>query len=248
VPPAIAEPKSAGVLVASGAAGTRRRRWWLAAGTAAVLVLALVGAFTLWPQKTRDRHNGGAGAIKPSASSSSVAGTVPKACKLPAPGPQAATLAPGTAPSPSPLGLPEGWTWHKDPTGYRLAVPYRLASVGADTGTCFRDADGSRYLAVAQWRQPDTDMVALLNRRDSRAATDLPGYRKIGITTKDYYDAGAEWEFTYTGNGGTMHARVLAFVTPGHRGYAIAWCTFESDWQTNLSDYSIVVGGFQPAQ
>jgi hypothetical protein len=235
--------------VAVRAPGTGRRRWWLAAGAAVLLVLALVGGRLLLGDKLfKDRPRSGNGGAALGTTGSTGAGTVPRACTLAAPGPQAATLPAGTAPSPRPFALPEGWTWHKDTTGYRLAVPSRLAPAGSDAGTCFRDTDGSRILAVTQWKQPDTDLVALLTRRDSRAAADLPGYRKIGITPKDYYDAGAEWEFTYTNGDDTMHARVLAFVTPGQRGYAIAWCTFESDWQNNLSDYSRVVGAFQPAQ
>jgi eukaryotic-like serine/threonine-protein kinase len=221
-----------------------RQRWVLVAGAALVVALLLVAGYALWPEKTRGRHNGGGGA-QPSASSSQ---PVPRACKLASPGPQAVPLAPGNTPTSSPFALPDGWTWHQDRSGYKLGVPYRLTETDTDTGTCFRDPDGSRFLSVGQWKQPDNDMVALLNRRDSKAATDLPGYRKIGINKKDYYDGGAEWEFTYTGNGATMHAYVLAFVTPGQRGYAIGWCTFESDWQTNVSDYTRVVGAFQPAQ
>jgi actin-like ATPase involved in cell morphogenesis len=234
------------VLEAEPLAGTRRQRWVLVAGAALVVALLLVAAYTLWPQKTKGRHNGGAAG--PSASAGSSSYPVPRACKLAAPGPQATPLAAGNAPTSAPFALPEGWRWHQDDSGYKIGVPYRLKAETTDTGTCFHDPDGSRFLSVGQWKQPDNDMVALLNRRDSKAATDLPGYRKIGINKKDYYDGGAEWEFTYTGTGGAMHAYVVAFVTPGQRGYAIGWCTFESDWQSNLSDYSRVVGAFQPAQ
>jgi hypothetical protein len=152
------------------------------------------------------------------------------------------------SPAPKSLNPPADWTWHDDPTGFRLVVPDGWTATASGPGRCFNDPHGGRYLGVGQWRQPGTDMVAYLTGREPQVAATLSGYRKVGITSKDYFDAGAEWEFTFDRGSDRMHARVVAFLTPGHRGYAIVWCTYESTWQINLPDYSRVIGGFQPAQ
>ena len=114
---------------------------------------------------------------------------------------------------------------------------------------CFTDPHGGRFLAVGQWAQPDKDMVGYVTRKEKQIAATLPGYQKVQIKPTDYFDAAAEWEFTYIDRAGDrMRARTVALVAPGHRGYAILWCTYDSIWQNNLTDYSLVLGGFRPAQ
>jgi hypothetical protein len=88
-----------------------------------------------------------------------------------------------------------------------------------------------------------------VTRKERQLAQTLPGYQKVKIAPTDYFDAAVEWEFTYTARSGDrMRARTVALAAPGHRGYAIVWCTYDSIWQNNLTDYSRVLGGFRPAQ
>lgn len=190
-----------------------------------------------------DPHHGSR-AHKPS----TPAKTVALACTAAAPAAPVSTLAAGSPP-PQSYQAPDGWTAHLDQTGFRLAVPDGWTKTQSGPNVCFTDPHGGRFLAVGQWTQPDQDMVGYVTRKEKQIAATLPGYQRVEIKPTDYFDAAAEWEFTYTDRAGDrMRARTVALVAPGHRGYAILWCTYDSIWQNNLTDYSLVLGGFRPAQ
>jgi hypothetical protein len=213
------------------------------AGAAFAVLSALLLAVAALPDSRHDAPPG------PSSSPRQPDATkaVPAACSIAAPASQAPALTPGS-PAPKLLDPPADWASHDDPTGYRIVVPDGWTAAGSGPNECFTDPHGGRYVGVGQWRQPDKDMVGYVSRRETQVAAALPDYRKVGITPTDYLDAAAEWEFTFDRGGDKMHARVLAFLASGHRGYAIVWCTYESTWQNNLPDYTRVIGGFQPAQ
>jgi molecular chaperone DnaK len=209
------------------APGPKRARRVLA-GTAFALLAVLVAGFALLPDR---QHK-----------------TVALACTAAAPASPVTTLAPGSPPPPS-YQVSDAWTALADETGFRLAVPAGWTRTRSGSNVCFTDPHGGRFLAVGQWTQPDGDMAGYVARKERQLAPTLPGYQKVKIAPTDYFDAAVEWEFTYTAHGGDkMRARTVALVAPGHRGYAILWCTYDSIWQNNLTDYSLVLGGFRPAQ
>jgi actin-like ATPase involved in cell morphogenesis len=228
-----------GHLPAGGPTSSNGARRWVLAGTAVAVLAAVVLTIALLP----GRHHR-SGAHKPS----TPAKTVALACTAAAPATPVSTLAAGKPP-PQSYQAPDGWTAQVDQTGFRLAVPAGWTTTRSGPNVCFTDPHGGRFLAVGQWTQPDQDMVGYVTRKESQLAATLPGYQKVQIKPTDYFDAAAEWEFTYTDRAGDrMRARTVALVAPGHRGYAILWCTYDSIWQNNLTDYSLVLGGFRPAQ
>ncbi len=217
---------------ARGAAAPRPRRtgrWLLAGATFAVLAVP-VAAFALLPEP------------------SSPAKTLALACTAAVPATPVTPLATGS-PAPASYQVSDAWKALVDPTGFRLAVPAGWTDTRSGSNVCFSDPHGGRFLAVGQWTQPDDDMAGYVARKERQLASTLPGYQQVKITPTDYFDAAVEWEFTYTAHGGDrMRARTVALTAPGHRGYAILWCTYDSIWQNNLTDYSLVLGGFRPAQ
>jgi actin-like ATPase involved in cell morphogenesis len=213
----------------------KRTGRWVLAGTVFAVLAALVASLALLP----DRHHKGGGSHKK---------TMPLACTAAAPATPVAPLATGSPPPPS-YQVSDPWQALADDTGFLLAVPADWTKTPSPSNVCYSDPHGGRFLAVGQWTQPDDDMAGYVARKERQLAPTLPGYQKVKIAPTDYFDAAVEWEFTYTAKGGDkMRARTVALVAPGHRGYAILWCTYDSIWQNNLTDYSLVLGGFRPAQ
>ena len=169
----------------------------------------------------------------------------PTVCGLASPVVGSASLAPGQ-PGPSPAFVPpDNWRLYQDPSGFRVAYPKDWTRFG--TGACFGDGGERRYLAIGQWQQPDKDLVGYWNRKDAEVASSLSGYKKIGIKDHaNYFDGAADWEFTFTENGETIHVMAVAFVS-GTRGYAYLWACKDTIWRISESDFSLINATFQPA-
>jgi hypothetical protein len=160
----------------------------------------------------------------------------------------------GTSPLPSgqpaggpSLAPPDMWERYVDPSGFRIDYPKGFRRFG--TGVCFGHPGEGRYLSVDQWQQPDNDLVEYWRRNESEAANGLSGYQLIGIRPRpQYFDAAADWEFTFEDDGERMHALAVAVLVSPNRGYAYVWVTKESAWENNRTDLSKVLGAFRPAR
>jgi hypothetical protein len=206
---------------------SRKLRW--AAAGAAVLVAAVVVVVVMIVR--------GGGSVGPE---------TPTVCGLAAPVVGSASLAPGSlGPSPGFAPYPD-WKRYEDPSGFRVDYPNGWNRFG--NGVCFGDRGERRYLAVGQWRQTDTDLVGYWTRKESEVAGSLRGYRKISIKNRpDYFDAAADWQFTFDEDGETIHVLAVALVS-GTRGYAYLWATKESIWDISQADFSRVNATFRPAR
>jgi eukaryotic-like serine/threonine-protein kinase len=210
--------------------GSRRMKRWVIGIAALVVVLAaVVAAFLLRP---KEQPQGNA---------------TPLACTLASPAANSPSLSPGKLPAQD-YTPPATWRSYEDSSGFRLAVPGELQTSTTASTVCFSDPNNGRYVSVGQWRQTDKNLVDYLNRKESETSGKLSNYHKVSIDPKDYFDGGAEWEFTYDDNGTAMHAKAVALRAGGTRGYMIFWVTKESNWLNNLPDYSTLIGGFRPAQ
>jgi hypothetical protein len=69
------------------------------------------------------------------------------------------------------------------------------------------------------------------------------GYHRIRIDQLPR-GAGTEWEYTFDGPSGRMHALERVFVADG-RGFVLQWRTPDSQWQANLSRFRIIVDSFR---
>jgi hypothetical protein len=144
--------------------------------------------------------------------------------------------------------LLDGWVWYVDPTGYRLTVPAGWTVTSGSAGVCFREPDGTRELGVEPYRP----LVDPVNRwRQQESALTGParpdGYHLVGITPVDYYQSGAEWEYTYDDPDGTaQHGIARCFITAPGQAYTLAWRTDEFDWPPQQANWRLIIGSFAP--
>ena len=202
------------------------------AGRIAVLVAALLlaGAGTAAVVITRDRYN----APPPAAIAASSSAAAPALAQ-----PVDCTVTNGGDPvfgsvEQADYALPDGWVWHADPSGFRVAVPAGWRQVSAGSMACFHDPDGSRSLVVdtstvsaaagvAHWEQVE---------KATLAAGELPGYKRVTLAAQP---GSVAWEYTWQPAGQTRrHERRELLIANASRTYAVDWTTSEPDWPVNL--------------
>ncbi|WP_406078997.1 serine/threonine-protein kinase [Micromonospora sp. NBC_00858] len=223
----------------------RRRRRLLALGGAATVttLLAAVGV-------TLALMNRGDGRTPPSGSGGGVTTPRPAAFACATPPPPTAVPVPSVPP---PAGaryrLVEGWTWHDDPAGFRIAAPVTWLRWTEEAVTCFREPDGPRVLSVeAGPARPDP--VAYWKAEEARltGGEALPGYRKVDISALDIFEGGAIWECAWENAAGDrVHSFRLLANTSAGRAYTVSWLTKEFDWQVNATYLPMIRQSFTPA-
>jgi hypothetical protein len=170
-----------------------------------------------------------------------VLGTSP--CMAPAgPVPVTSASAPPSAPANQ---VPPGWVWYQDAAGFQIAVPSGWTATSSAAGVCFREPGGDRVLNVQTWAA-NQDPAAYWRGREA-ALKSTPGYQRIAITTVDYFQAAADWEYRYQDKlGAQLHGAARDVeIRPGH-GFIIVWCTSEFDWSVNQDYARLIMASFRP--
>ena len=203
-----------------------RVRWAMAA--AAAVLLGAAGAAAVL-----GRDSGGSPLAAAARASSAPSAVVPSCATVGAP-------VTGT-PEQADYLLPDGWLWHLDPAGQRMAVPFDWTQVVAGHESCFRDAASGRSLTVDTGFQPTGNATAHWEQteRASLAAGSLPGYRRITVASRP---DGAEWEYTWQPPTGPRRHEQRTLVTHSTgRGYVVDWSTPDRDWSVNLPYLRLVL-------
>ncbi|WFE52916.1 serine/threonine-protein kinase [Micromonospora sp. WMMD1155] len=224
----------------------RARRRLLALGGAAIALLVAGGVAVALVNRHDDR-------TPPSGSGGGVATPRPAAfaCAAPPPAPPTSTPVASVAPpAEARYRLREGWTWHDDPTGFRIAAPVGWARWTEGSATCFREPGGARVLSVESGpARPDP--VAYWRDEEARLTSGdglLPAYRKVDISAMDIFEGGAVWECGWENAAGEqVHSFRLLANTSAARSYTVSWLTKEFDWQVNAAYLPMIRQSFTPA-
>ncbi|MFF0231098.1 serine/threonine-protein kinase [Micromonospora sp. NPDC005254] len=221
----------------------RRRRLIALSGAATAAVLLVAGGVTATLLNHQDER------MPPSGAGGGATATRPAAFACAAPPPPTATPVPSASPpSDARYGLRDGWTWHVDPTGFRIAAPVAWARWTEGAVTCFREPSGARVLSV-EAGPPQVDPVAHWKAEEKRlvAGGALPGYRKVDISALDVFDGGALWECSWENAAGErVHSIRLLANTSAGRAYTVSWLTKEFDWQVNAAYFVMIRQSFTP--
>ncbi|MGW3783709.1 serine/threonine-protein kinase [Micromonospora chokoriensis] len=224
----------------------RSRRRLLALGGAATALLVAGGVAVALVNRHDER-------TPPSGSGGGVSTPRPAAfaCSTPPPPPPTSTPVASVAPpAEARYRLREGWTWHDDPTGFRIAAPIGWARWTEGSVTCFRESGGARVLSVESG-PARADPVAYWEAEEARLTTGdglLPAYRKVDISAMDIFEGGAVWECGWENAAGEqVHSFRLLANTSAERSYTVSWLTKEFDWQVNAAYLPMIRQSFTPA-
>ncbi|QLQ35674.2 serine/threonine-protein kinase [Micromonospora robiginosa] len=144
--------------------------------------------------------------------------------------------------------LPAGWLWHRDRAGFAVALPAGWTRDTAGAVVCLRDRAGARVLAVQVGGARAADPSGLWRREAERlrAAGGLPGYERISIGPVIRPGGAAEWEYTWDGPDGRLHARRLVANGAGAAGrHRLVWVTADGRWPAEQETYRVVLASFR---
>ncbi|MFI0353907.1 protein kinase [Actinomadura sp. 9N407] len=176
--------------------------------------------------------------------------------------PEAKRTAPSSAPaSPSPSGtpgIPEGFRLHEDPTGFSMAIPKDWSKAkkrsSSASSVFFEPPSGPGYIQIDQTDNPNDSALEDWEKYAPTASGRFSGYREIKIapvvdgepvSDPDGEDA-ADWEWTYDGSGGRLHALNRGFVM-NDIGYAIVLVAPDKDWERTFAEMAPIYTFFKPA-
>ncbi|GLZ62248.1 serine/threonine-protein kinase [Micromonospora sp. NBRC 107095] len=219
----------------------RRRRLIALGGAAAALLVAGGVALALVDRHDERTSPSGSGGGAPTSRPAAFA------CAS-SPPPSATPVVSVSPPADARYRLPEGWTWHDDPTGFRIAAPVGWARWTEGPATCFRRSSGSRVLSV-EAGPARADPVAYWKAEEARLTTSgaLPGYRKVDISAMDIFKGGAVWECGWLNAlGVAVHSFRLLINASAGRSYTVSWLTEEFDWQVNAAYLPMIRQSFTP--
>ncbi len=232
----------------AGPHATRRRRTTVAAILAAVLagtaiVLGAVLASGPDGPKVDGAASDGVAANQAGpqpASTGTVAGpSAPTGASSTASTPGAPITAdPGLAPpDTTPVTPPLGWHTYSAPSGWSIAYPdgWEERPAPGNEGRNFSNPQTGAYLHIDITMQANPSALADWMTHEDDVRTRVPDYRRVKIAASDGGNGAiqADWEFTHTSGGKTVHVLNRGFVRNGH-GYALYWRTADSRWETDL--------------
>jgi hypothetical protein len=154
-------------------------------------------------------------------------------------------------------GLPADFRLHRDPSGFTIAIPKDWKGPvrrGSSRSSVFFDApSGGGYIQVDQAEDPNDSALEDWRKYEPSARGSFPGYRreKIAPVTEGEPvrdpsgEEAADWEWTYDGRSGRMHALNRGFIM-NDTGYAIVLVAPDADWDRTFREMAPVYRFFEP--
>jgi serine/threonine protein kinase len=174
-------------------------------------------------------------------------GNTSTATKQPTPSSSPATSS-GSGGIANAVAVPAGWVTHSD-NGSTVAVPPSYAPGSFEGLPQYKDPSTGRTLRVSTTAPGGGKADPLQDRRDQAAAfaAKHQDYRQIAIASTTYRGLpAADWEFTYSDGGASLHAIDRVFVVDG-KGYSLFFQTHSTDdWSAARADFDKIAAAFQP--
>jgi eukaryotic-like serine/threonine-protein kinase len=152
-----------------------------------------------------------------------------------------------------PVVLPPGFHYYTDPTyHWQIAVPdgWVTAHDPDDPTMTYFDEPTlpKRRLGVGRSTAPPGDPVSAFTRLEQQrvGGDELPGYKKVRLQAVPYYQAAADWVYTYNGTTGPLEVCDRGFTVNDHLAHAIVWLTPAEQWNDNLTNWNLFTVSFHP--
>jgi serine/threonine protein kinase len=150
---------------------------------------------------------------------------------------------PAASPTVGPVTAPPGYTWWRDPSGFRVAVPAGWRGGPDGPGAVRFTAPGGRPgVRVDVWSPAPTNLVAALTAEER--AVGLDAYRRIRIVSAP---PGAVWEYTYADPAGGPTRVEWDVIVAGGRAYRLQWWAPRYSWAADLPVLDAIRTTFTPA-
>ena len=153
-----------------------------------------------------------------------------------------------TTTDPSEEDVPDGYELRDDPLGFSVAVPEGSArSLDGPTRVDYTVPGGNTLLRVDQIPEAGPDAEQAWLDAEPSVSDGLEGYERIRIDPLTYREwEAADWEYTWEGDNGTVHALNRGFITDP-RGFALYVSGPDETWEReSLPVFDAATDTFQP--
>jgi hypothetical protein len=137
---------------------------------------------------------------------------------------------------PGEFGLLAGWTYFRDPSGFRLAVPQSWRTSRIGDLLCFTDPSSLQAIGVFDHGRVNGDPLQLLadGERAWRDEAGLNDYRRLSLTDAHYDEGAADLEYTYRDGENVLHGTSRMLRLDG-RLFTLFWLTTDFTWSADLA-------------
>jgi hypothetical protein len=204
----------------------RRRRWRWVMASFALAVSTLVSVVFWYANRTVP------GGLAPEGGDSVLATAAMGVQACAAQSPDSGSHVPGGGPArPGEFDLLTGWTYFRDASGFRVAVPlaWRMSRIG--DLLCFWDPSSPRAIGVLDHGRISGDPLQLLadGERAWRDEAGLAEYRRLSLTDAHFDEGAADLEYTYR-NGETVLHGMSRMLRMDGRVFTLYWLTTDFNW------------------
>ncbi|MFC1400594.1 MULTISPECIES: serine/threonine-protein kinase [Streptacidiphilus] len=162
------------------------------------------------------------------------------------------SAAAGSAASSAASGTAAAGAFHRvqGPGGSTVEIPVGWTLVSS-SGTSWKYHGPAGTLQLDATSTPGSSAVGAWRTEEAAISGGFPDYRRVALRTVGYRDGwdAADWEWTYSHAGTTLHSLNRGFVTDAHHGYAIYWTAPDATWKDarNQQLLNRFFSSFQPA-
>ena len=136
------------------------------------------------------------------------------------------------------------------PGGATVEIPVGWTLVSS-SATSWKYHGPAGTLQLDSTSTPGSSAVGAWHSEEAAISGTFAGYRRIALHTVVYRDGwdAADWEWTYSQAGTTLHSLNRGFVPDAHHGYAIYWTAPDATWNDarNQQLLNRFFSSFQPA-
>jgi serine/threonine protein kinase len=163
---------------------------------------------------------------------------------------RAATSPSLTSSTTSAGAVPAGWHRYTDPSlGWSVAVPKGWQRSVQAGGTQFSDPAGGRYVSFGTRYPAGSSAIGAWRSQERAFRSTHSNYQRLQLATVPVAgaDDAADWQFTYTEGGVSLHALDRGMVY-GTRGYGIYFQTHTDQWASSARMLRTIVSTYQPGR
>jgi hypothetical protein len=214
---------------------------WVAA--AIVAVLAVPTAVFLLDRRDRDGVVGAPVTPSPTLELSAAMGVQACAALDPDAGERVVS---GATAMPGPGRLTDGWVYHRDETGFYIAVGRDWLMSRVDGLVCFQDPASRRMIGVYEVGPVGGAPLKLLADTEQTwiQAAGMTGYGRVEL--KDLYmdEGGADLEYAYDDADGLRMHGVNRMIRMEGRVFLVFWLTTQTSWLADRTILNMVLPSF----
>jgi eukaryotic-like serine/threonine-protein kinase len=145
-------------------------------------------------------------------------------------------------------GLPAGWVWYHDPTGFSIGMPHGWQVTHRGVYIYIQDPSSADFLIIDQTTHPQPNALEDWRQQEAARRSTFADYHLIRLQAVSYPQAeqAADWEFTFDQGGQPTHVLNRNILVDSHHACALYWSTPADQWSADYHLFEVFAASFHP--